>query len=588
MFYNAFGFIEHFENISSEQQSIDSTNQINIKSSQQSIGSSEQQSIGSSGQQSIGSSGQQSARFSIYKSSLPSQNIKSTNQQSSRSTNQQSSGSTNQQSSGSTNQQSSGSTNQQSSGSTNQQSSGSTNQQSSESTNNLEDNYQIGFTQTNTLISQNILQFKNNLNFETYNMSIVDDSNIKKFINNTIGIQMDTIFDLTYSLVGSYVPFITTIINYNLNLKKNKIIFKYKDQYNYNINLISDELIDDGLYNIIYLPIQKKIDISQINATILNTYNYTNGKIFSLDNDVIFTLPYNKLYEIYIFPMKNINLTFNYFENNTSNFSLEPNIYYYIYYNINNQEPIKIIELNIVNLNLITSPIPIKLQDNSNLLYYNNFLNFNENKFYNIINKKYDTIVMNCNDCTNNIKEYGSRYSNASYYGTNDVYIQLPDLNLSNKIISFSINFKTINSGKQVLFDIGYISKDYKYITSVFIHFENDTVRFNYTKNNELLSTFLYAEGSPKLNDNEWHNIIWTLNNNKWIIYVDSIKILNATKFTPNNDSFNCTSDNSFIGKKNNNNQLFQQYDNFIGFIDNFKIYNKELLTLEIQSENIK
>jgi hypothetical protein len=229
----------------------------------------------------------------------------------------------------------------------------------------------------------------------------------------------------------------------------------------------------------------------------------------------------------------------------------------------------------------------MQLKDNSNLVYYNNFLNFYNNKFYNTINKQYDTTIMNCDDCNNNIKEFGSRYSKLSYYGTDNIYIKLPDLNLSKSIITFSINFKTISNNNQVLFDIGNISSDNKYITSLFINFENDTVRFNYSKNNTLKSTFLYAEGNPKLNDNKWHNIIWTLTqDNKWIIYIDSVLVLNAEKFSPNKSVFNCTT--NFIGKKNNINNIYQEYSNFIGFIDNFKIFNKQLTNFEIQNENIK
>jgi hypothetical protein len=193
---------------------------------------------------------------------------------------------------------------------------------------------------------------------------------------------------------------------------------------------------------------------------------------------------------------------------------------------------------------------------------------------------------MNCTNCNNNIKQYGSRYSSLSYYGTENVYLELPDLNLSNTIVTFSINFKTDNSNNQVLFDIGNVSSDNKYINSLFVNFENDTVRFNYVKNNELKSTFLYSEGNPKLNDNNWHNIIWTLNNNNWIIYIDATQVLNANKFTPNKSNFNCTI--NLIGKKNNINNLYQQYTNFIGYIDNFKVYNKQLSTFEIQNENIK
>jgi hypothetical protein len=173
-----------------------------------------------------------------------------------------------------------------------------------------------------------------------------------------------------------------------------------------------------------------------------------------------------------------------------------------------------------------------------------------------------------------------------SYYGNNNSYIKLPDLNLSKNIITFSINFKTIDNNNQVLFDIGNTSSDNKYTNSLFVNFENNTVRFNYVKNNELKSTFLYSEGNPKLNDNNWHNIIWTLNNNNWIIYIDATQVLNASKFTPNKSNFNCTI--NLIGKKNNINNLYQQYTNFIGYIDNFKVYNKQLSTFEIQNENIK
>jgi hypothetical protein len=448
-------------------------------------------------------------------------------------------------------------------------------------------NINLGFIQTDTTIPQNIMQFKKKLDIEIYNMSLVDSININKFNYNTVGIQMDTIFNFLFVLVGSNKPYITNIVNFNKkNNNNNKITFKYKDQYNYDINVISDGLIDNGLYNIIYLPIQPKINISQININNINSYNLFNGKIITVDNNIILTLPYNKIFEIYIFPIKKINLTVNHFENKTSTFILEPHIYHYIYYNRTNPDQIVITQLNIVNLNFITVPTNVKLKDNSNLIYYNNFLNFHNNKFYNIINKEYDTSIMNCDDCKNNIKEYGSRYSLLSYYGTENTYITLPKLNLSRSIITFSINFKTVNSNNQVLFDIGNVTRDNKYISSLFVNFENNTVRFNYVKENQIKSTFLHTKDNPILNDDKWHNIIWTLDNDKWTIYVDSVPILNDTNFTPNKDSFNCTT--NFIGKKNNINLLYPKYTNFIGFIDNFKIYNKKLSILEIQNENIK
>lgn len=444
----------------------------------------------------------------------------------------------------------------------------------------------IGFIQTNTTTPQNIIQFKKKLNIEIHNVSLVDFNNINKFNYNTIGIQMNTIFDFLFALVGLNKPFITNIVNFNGKNNKNKITFKYKDQYNYDINIISDELIDNGLYNIIYLPIQPKTNISQIDVYNIDSYNLMNGKIITIDNDIILTLPSNKIFEIYIFPIKKINLIVNHFENKISTFILEPNTYHYVYYNKTNPDEISITQLNIVNLNFITMPTNVKLTDDSNLIYYNNFLNFYNNKFYNTINKQYDTTIMNCDNCENNIKQYGSRYSLLSYYGTKNIYIKLPNLNLSNSIVTFSINFKTINSNKQVLFDIGNISSDNKYITSLFVYFENNTVRFNYVKNNNIENTFLYAEGNPMLNDNKWHSIIWTLNDDNWIIYVDAIQVLNAKKSNPNKYLFNCTT--NFIGRKNNIDSLYSEYTNFIGFIDNFKIYNKKLSVLEIQNENIK
>jgi len=442
-----------------------------------------------------------------------------------------------------------------------------------------------GFAQTIATLPQNIMHFTRKLNMEMYNLPIVDAVNISTFKNNTVAIQMNTIFDFVFSLVGSNRPFITNVLNFN-GKNNNKITFKYKDQYGYDIDLISNNLINNALYNIIYLPFQPKIEITDIDVTNLNSFNIMNGIIITVDRDVKLTLPSNKIFEIYIYPLKKVNLVIDHFENKVSTFILEPNTYNLVYYNINNYDQITITKLNTVNLNFITIPSSVQLNDNSNLLYYNNFLNLNNNKFYNIVNKQYDTTLMNCSDCGNNIKQYGSRYKKQSYYGTETVYMKLPDLNLSNTIITFSINFKTIDNNNQILFDIGNISSDNKYITSLFVNFENNTVRFNYIKNNELKSTFLYAEGNPKLNDNNWHNIIWTLNNDKWTIYVDSNQILNANKKTPNKYTFYCI--NNYIGKKNNINSLYTQYTNFIGFIDNFKIFSKELTTLEIQNENIK
>ena len=444
---------------------------------------------------------------------------------------------------------------------------------------------QTGFIETNTVTPQNIMQFQKKLNIEIFNTALINSKNINKFNYNTIGIQMDTIFDFELALVGSTKPFITNIVTSNNN---NKIYFKYKDQYNYDINLVSDELIKNGLYNIIYLPIQPLMNISNIDVTTIEPYNNMNGNIITVDNNVELILPYNKIFEIYIFPIKQIKLicNYNYKGEKKNNFILDPNIYYYIYYNTTNSDPISITTLNIVNLNFITVPTNINLKDNSNLIYYNNFLNYNNKKFYNTINKKYDTQIMNCDDCTNNINQYGSRYSLLSYNGINNSYIKLPELNLSKSIITFSINFKTNNNNKQVLFDIGNISNDNKYINSLFVNFENNTVRFNYVKNNELLSTFLYNDKNPIINDNKWHNIIWTLTFDNWIIYVDNIKILNANKKNPNSSNFNCTS--NFIGKKNNIGILNSEYSNFIGLIDNFKVYSKELSSFEIKNENIK
>jgi len=448
-----------------------------------------------------------------------------------------------------------------------------------------DDKFQGGFVQTNTATPQNIMQFKQKLNIDIFNESLINASNIDKFKYNTIGIQTDIIFDFILSLVGTNKPFITNIVNFNKNYN-NKITFNYKDQYNYNITLTSDELLNNGLYNIIYLPIQPKMAISNIDVTIMDLYNIMNGTIITVNNDILLTLPHNKIFEIYILPIKNINLVVNYFENITKTFTLEENTYYYIYYNRTNPDKIVISQLNIVNLNFVTIPTNVKLSANSNLIYYNNFLNFYNNQFYNIINKQYDTTIMNCSDCSNNIKSHGSRYSTMSYYGTDDVYLQLPELNLGSEIVTFSINFKTNNNTNQILFDMGNVSSDDKYVNSLFVNFENNTVRFNYVKNNELQSTFLHVEGNPQLNNNQWHNIIWTINNNQWIIYVDGILVLNDTKINPLKNKFYCAS--NFIGKKNNISTLVSEYTNFVGYIDNFKIFDKALTDYEIYYENIK
>jgi hypothetical protein len=450
---------------------------------------------------------------------------------------------------------------------------------------------QTGFDQTDTALSSNFLQLKNKLNLEIFNMSIVDAQNIKKFNNNTMGIQMNTVFDFTFSLIGYTKPFNTKIINYNQNKTRNIVSFKYKDQYDYDVNLNSKELDNNRLYNILYLPIQSVSNISYIDATILKSFNLYNGLIISVNNDIKIKLPYNKIFELYIFPLKTIKITLEYFENKVTTFTVKPNIYSYLYYNSKNYDPISITELDIVNLQLIMLPTNIELKDNNKLIYYNNFLHYNNNKFYNTVTKNYDTILMNCNNCDENINKTGSRYSKLAYNGTPDAYLKLPDLNLSNSVITFSINFKTndTKNDDQTLFDIGYISSDYKNITSLFVNFENNTVRFNYVKDNILTSTFLYADGNPKLNDNMWHNIIWTLNNDDtWTIYIDTIMILDAPKISPNKKNFYCTSSNNFIAKKNDANKLYRRYKNYIGLIDNFKIYSKKLDAYDIKNENIK
>lgn len=439
-----------------------------------------------------------------------------------------------------------------------------------------------GFKQTNTVMPQNIIQFTKKLNIEMYNSPIISDHNIKLFENNTIGIQMNLIFNFTTSIVGSNKPFITNIFNVNQK-NNNKITFKYIDQYGYDINLISDDLINNALYNIIYLPIQPKKLISDIDADNINIYNNTNGIIISIDNDITLNMPSNKTFEIYIFPQKKINLIIKHFENKITKYSLDINMYHYVYYNILNSNPITIIPLNTVNLNFITLPTNVQLKDNSGLIYYNNFMNIYNNKFYNVISKEYDTIIMNCNNCNNNINQFGSRYKKMSYYGTENIYLKLPELNLMSNIITFSVNFKTNNIYNQILFDIGDLSTNNN-LTSLFVHFENSTIRFNYMENNELKSTFLYTEENFKLNDDKWHNIIWTLIDDKWIIYIDGKQILNTKKTTLNKFYYKT----NFIGKKNNINSLFSQYTNFIGFIDNFKIFNRELTIFEINNENIK
>jgi hypothetical protein len=456
----------------------------------------------------------------------------------------------------------------------------------------IKQNYiQTGFNQTDTAIPSNLLQLKQKSNLELYNISVIDAENIKQFNNNTMGIQMNTVFDFTFSLIGYNKPFNTNIINYNKINNKNIVSFKYKDQYDYDINLNSNKLDDNRLYNILYLPIQSISNISYIDATTLKSFNLYNGLIITLNNDIKITLPYNKTFELYIFPLKQIKLTLEYFENKVSNFTLKPNVYSYLYYNNKNYEPISISELDIINLKLIMLPTTIELKDNNKLIYYNNFLNYNNNKFYNTVSKNYDTFLMNCNNCKENINSTGSRYSKLAYNGTANAYIKLPDLNLSNSVITFSINFKTndINNNNQTLFDVGYISSDYQIMNSLFVNFENNTVRFNYIKDNILISTFLYANGNPKLNDNTWHNIIWTLNiNNTWTIYIDSVIILDAPKISPNKNNFYCTSNNNFIGKKNDANKLYRGYKNYIGLIDNFKIYGKKLDAYDIKNENIK
>ena len=137
---------------------------------------------------------------------------------------------------------------------------------------------------------------------------------IKYFINNHL--VNNTIFDFIFSFIGSNKPFITNIVNFENKNNKNNIIptritFKYKDQYKYDINIISDELIINSLYNIIYLPIQSKTNISVIEANELDTYNRMNGTIITVSNNIKLQLPSNKIFEIYIFTqLKRVNFFF--------------------------------------------------------------------------------------------------------------------------------------------------------------------------------------------------------------------------------------------------------------------------------------
>jgi len=448
----------------------------------------------------------------------------------------------------------------------------------------LRDNFNL----IKTALPFNFIHFNKKLNIEIYNLTNIDISNLNnKFYRNIIGIILPIIFNFKSTYIGANIPFVTNVINYN-NPKKepNKINFKYFDYFNYEIDLISGDLIDKGLYNIIYLPIQPITKLKEINFSDINDFNLYNGKIISINNDITIYLSLNNIIELYILPYSNVRLTLILGDKTISSEIIPIFKYTYIYFNFTNKDPLNIQLLNIVNLFFITIPTNVNLLDNSNLIYYNNFVNYNNTKFYNNINKAYDTTIMNCtNNCVDNIALYGSRYSKNAYNGTNNVYMSLPDLNLSNKTITFSMNFKTQNTSNQVLFDIGHSLNNY--ITSLFVNFENNTLRFNYVKNNELTSTFLYAKENPLLNDNKWHNFIWTLVKDKWIIFVDGVKIFDGYKESPNSSIFNCTTSNSLIGKKNNFNLLFNNYTNFIGIIDNFKIFNKVLSNDEILNENI-
>lgn len=448
-----------------------------------------------------------------------------------------------------------------------------------------EECYNTGFIKANTTLPNNIIQFTKKYSIQTYNSSIVEPININTFRNTTVNIIMDLIFNFTYSFIGINKPFITNIFNIN-NRKKNKLIFKYYDQYEYEVNLQTDYLLDNTLYNIIYLPIQPKIDISTIDATKLNVYNIMNGSIITIANDIIISLLPNKIFEIYIYSLNDITLNIYYFENKNSQYTLNKNTYYYIYYNINTNDliPITITILDIINMYIITTPIKVNLISDNNLLYYNNFLNYRNKYFYNTVSKSYDTqIISSCDTC--NIKEYGSRKNKMSYYGSNS-YIQLPELNLNYPFITFSINFNTINNKNQILFDIGRKINDV-IGTSLFVNFEGNTVRFNHIEN-KIFNTFIYNK--TNLIDGQWHNIIWTINNTngEWTIIIDTVKtiyksnnIINFKKL-PN---FN----NNFIGNKNSiTNKSSITFSKYEGFIDNFKIYNKELMSYEITNENIK
>ena len=447
--------------------------------------------------------------------------------------------------------------------------------------------YNTGFIQANTTLPHNIIQFKEQFNIQTYNSQLVEAINIDTFRNNTVNIIMDLIFNFINSLIGTNKPFITNIFNNNNNTNKNKLIFKYYDQYGYEVNLQSDYLLNKTLYNIVYLPIQPKIDISIIDATKLNVYNIMNGTIITITNDISISLLPNKIFEIYIYSLNDINLYIYYFENKKSQYTLNKNTYYHIYYNINTNEPISITILNTVNMYIITTPVKVNLISDNNLIYYNNFINYKNKYFYNTVSKSYDTQIVNINCDNCNIKEYGSRSNKMSYYGF-ESYIQLPELNLNYPIITFSINFNTSSNKNSILFDIGRKIND-KLATSLFVNFEGKTVRFNHIENRSF-NTFIYVYPNINLIDGKWHNIIWTINNNtgEWTIIIDTVRIIykSTTKINFRNSSnFN----NNFIGIKSSiTDKPFMTYAKYEGFIDNFKIYNRELMPFQIINENIK
>jgi hypothetical protein len=249
-----------------------------------------------------------------------------------------------------------------------------------------------------------------------------------------------------------------------------------------------------------------------------------------------------------------------------------------------------------INIIYSFSPLKNKLDSYSNLdkneiiIYKYNLFTNRDNIFNNINSKSIVTLVINQNNITNlnilntlnitisgaiNIKQYnGLDYFNLNSINYSDSVI-IPPLNLSSNGLTFSFWIKPLTFITNTrIFDFGNGNNKYNIVCYIVNKTQLVCSIFGETNTFSLLVT---------VGDlTSWTHIVWTISiNSIWSVYKNGSLLSSIFGSYPTVIIRN----SNYIGKSNNQ---IDSYINYVGYIDDFRLYYRELRPNEINTLFLK